>query len=66
MIYLCDSYDQNHGFWLTQVDDPSNRRNVSERAIGRTFHEAYDRGDHWDVSKWNICILKSTNTIVEN
>jgi hypothetical protein len=37
-IYLCDSYEWNMGFWMTDVSDPTNRRNVSERAIGRTFH----------------------------
>ena len=36
--YYCDSYDPAIGFWMTDVDDPGNRRNVSERAIGRTYH----------------------------
>lgn len=38
--YYCDSWEENLGFWMTQVGDPTIRRNVSERAIGRTFHEA--------------------------
>ncbi len=43
-VYLCDSYDPSCGFWMQDVDDPSNRRNVSERAIGRTFHEVREKG----------------------
>src|SRR5262245_7941462 len=39
--YYCDSYDPRIGYWMTNVDDPADRRNVSERAIGRTFHEIY-------------------------
>lgn len=58
VIYFCDSYDPKIGYWLTQVEDTTNRINVSERAIGRTFYEAYDRGDHWDVSQWNVQVPK--------
>jgi hypothetical protein len=36
--YFCDSYDPRIGFWMTDVNDPANRKNVSERAIHRTFH----------------------------
>jgi len=59
VIYLCDSYDPRLGFWMTQVDDLSNRRNVSERAIGRIFHRAYDEGDHWHVGQWNVKVQKT-------
>lgn len=59
VVYLCDSYDPRLGFWMTQVDDPINRLNVSERAIGRTFHRAYDKGDHWYVGQWNVKVPKS-------
>lgn len=38
-IYYCDSHDSNCGYWMTGVIDPWDRRNISERAIGRTFHE---------------------------
>jgi hypothetical protein len=43
-IYYCDSYDSEIGFWMTNVADATDRRNVSERAIDRTFHalERYD------------------------
>lgn len=46
-IYICDSYDPRIGYWMTREDCPPEhkadtqgqwRRNVSERAIGRTFH----------------------------
>jgi hypothetical protein len=49
--YLCDSYDPRIGFWMTREDAPPERRqdehsdwrkNVSERAIGRTFHRIWD------------------------
>ena len=40
-FYYCDSYDKAWGFWMTNVYDLSDRRNVSERAIGGTFHEIY-------------------------
>ena len=36
--YYCDSYDPRIGYWMTQIEDPFVRRNVSERAIGKTFH----------------------------
>ncbi len=39
--YFCTSYDPRIGFWMENVADPLDRRNVSERAIGRTFHEIY-------------------------
>lgn len=45
--YVCDSYDPRIGYWMTRTDAPGAhkqdqfgrwRRNVSEQAIGRTFH----------------------------
>lgn len=41
--YFCDSWDSGCGFWMTNVDDPVDRTCVSERAIGRTFHEVTKR-----------------------
>lgn len=50
--YICDSWEANAGYWMTRVDAPEEnrndqhsefRRNVSERAIGRTFHQVYQR-----------------------
>lgn len=37
-VYFCDSYDPRIGFWMTEVGNTENRKNVSERAIGRTYH----------------------------
>lgn len=48
-LYVCDSWEENLGYWMTRTDAPPERRadqrsefrrNVSERAIGRTFHVA--------------------------
>lgn len=36
-VYYCDSYDPRCGFWMTDIATQE-RTNVSERAIGRTFH----------------------------
>jgi hypothetical protein len=47
-VYRCDSHDPRVGYWMTREDCPPEhfadeagkwRRNVSERAIGRTYHE---------------------------
>ena len=37
-IYHCFGYDPRCGFWMRTVDEPVRETNVSERAIGRTFH----------------------------
>ncbi len=49
--YVCDSLDTRYGYWMTPANpdqlypfDKSRkdeRRNVSERAIGRTYHRVY-------------------------
>ena len=38
-VYRCTSYDSRQGFWMRNETDPSDWRNVSERAIGRTYHK---------------------------
>lgn len=50
--YLCESYDSRAGYWLVNVNDETDRRCVSERALGRTFRiisaaspAQEDRGD---------------------
>ena len=35
--YFCDSYDPRYGYWMTN-EATQERGNVSERAIGATFH----------------------------
>ena len=61
-IYYCDSYDPRMGYWMTEKSNPSNRRNVSERAIGRTYRKAIDRGLHWWVQDWGQRVPKSLTT----
>lgn len=58
-IFYCDSYDPRLGYWLTNVENAADRKNVSEAAIGRTFHEAEDRGTYWFISTWNTLIKKT-------
>lgn len=41
-VYYCDSYDPRCDYWMTNVIDPTDRRDVSSRAINRTFHSAWD------------------------
>jgi hypothetical protein len=64
-VFYCDSYDSRIGFWMTRADCPADhaqdvdgewRRNVSERAIGRTFHRIYNDGpEHGQpMSAWGI------------
>lgn len=59
-IYFCDSYDSSCGYWMTCVtNENEERRNVSERAIDRTFHRAEDRENHFYCFRWNIKVLKN-------
>ena len=39
--YYCDSYDPLQGYWMTN-EKTGERRNVSERAIGSTFHQIHE------------------------
>lgn len=38
-VYYCDSYDPRVDYYMTNVLDASHRKDVSPRALGRTFHE---------------------------
>ena len=53
--YICDSYATDCGFWMTPANPEQpypfdlsatprkdERRNVSERAIGRTYHRVWE------------------------
>lgn len=40
LVFLCTGYDPREGFWMQRVDGEG-RTNVSERAIGRTYHRVY-------------------------
>jgi hypothetical protein len=57
-IYHCDSYDPALGYWLTCVT-ATDRKNVSERAIGRTFYEAQERQDDFYCPQWNVRVEKA-------
>lgn len=55
-VFYCDSYDPRIGYWMTRADCPAEhradqdgewRRNVSECAIGRTFHRIWDDGPEY-------------------
>lgn len=37
-VYECVGYDPRSGFWMRNLDNPDDLRNVSERAINRTFN----------------------------
>ena len=63
-VYFCDRYDPRKGYWLTCLSGPMERKNVSERAIGRTFREAKDRGATWFVPEWSLKIEKPKQAIL--
>jgi hypothetical protein len=48
LVYECFGYDPRHGFWMRWVDHPE-VTNISERAIGRTFHRVEMSWAAWDV-----------------
>jgi hypothetical protein len=37
-VWACESYISNSGFWMRSELD---RRNISQRALGKTYHEVY-------------------------
>ncbi len=57
-IFFCESFDSQAGFRMTNVNHPLETRDVSIGAIGRTWRQAEDRGDHWWVPEWNSRIEK--------
>lgn len=38
ITWYCDSYDPRLGFWLQSTEQDDRRINISERAVGGTFH----------------------------
>lgn len=66
-IYWCDSYDPAIGFWMTPARDgdttwsdlPTKRTNVSERAIGRTFHRIY-RDEYNDRVRYRTALINAS------
>lgn len=51
-LYFCDSYDPDCGFWMTNIQDIEDRNNVSERAIGRTYHRDYSGDAEAIAAQW--------------
>jgi len=45
-IYLCTGYDRRVGFWMDRIDG-GRRTNISERAIGRTWHPVKMSAGAW-------------------
>lgn len=50
-VYVCDSHQSDYGYWMTREDAPEENRqdrdtkwrlNVSERAIGASFHRVWE------------------------
>lgn len=37
-VFECLGYDPRHGFWMKQIHPPYRKTNVSERAIGGSYH----------------------------
>lgn len=58
-VYFCDSYDTEIGYWMTNVEDPTDRNNVSDRAIGRAYHWAEDKGEYYWITQWGVRHPKS-------
>ncbi len=49
LMYHCFGYDRRVGFWMRQVDGDRRETNVSERAIGATFHEVRMTWGAWEL-----------------
>lgn len=41
-VFLCTGYDPRCGFWMRHTERADDIRNVSERAIGRTYHRIWE------------------------
>jgi hypothetical protein len=44
VVFVAESFEPypGHGFWMINIEDKEDRHDVSERAIGRTFHQVFD------------------------
>jgi hypothetical protein len=50
-IVVCFGYDPRHGFWMRDVEPPHQEHNVSERAIGRTYHTVRLKLGSWNLAR---------------
>lgn len=50
-VWLCIGYDPRHGVWLRNTEDglPPRLKNISERAIDKTFHKVRLTGGAWNL-----------------
>lgn len=63
--YYCYSHDAS-GYNLVNRADPEDDKNISERAIGRTFHLITDYGDGMgEHSQWGWCRIGKDGKPVE-
>jgi len=53
-VYYCDSYDSDLGYWMTNILDHTDRRNISERAPWATYWPAEDKGTYFWVTQWGV------------
>jgi hypothetical protein len=51
--WFCESHDQA-GYWMYATDGSGQWTNVSERAIGRSFHEIYRDGGRLFCPGWTV------------
>lgn len=62
-VYYCDSW-VDEGFWMVNVYDANERRNVSINAIGRTYHYCSEGDKKYqpalDAFALNICPVLHT------
>lgn len=56
-IYYCDSYDSSCGFWMKEHGGEK-KKNVSERAIDKTFHKIHVEPDGSGWSRFRPRISK--------
>jgi len=50
-IVTCFGYDPRHGFWVRDVEAPHKEHNISERAIGRTYHAVRLKLGSWNLAR---------------
>jgi hypothetical protein len=54
-LCVCFGYDPRHGFWMRQLDTGV-ERNVSERAIDRTYHRIHMTGGAWMLARAYVAL----------
>ncbi len=52
VVHECIGYDPRHGFWMQTVSGETKRSNISERAVGRTWHKVTKASSRTDHMRW--------------